>query len=167
MEINLKKYRKDIDDTKKERKKIFKSFQKVKSGTLDRIFENKHEEVFEIIDCLECANCCKTATPVFKNKDIETISKRLRIKPKDFIEKYVYLDHENDFVLKKTPCSFLNKDNTCSIYDIRPAACAGYPHTNRRKINSMLELTEKNTTICPAANEIVKRVFAELENKSK
>lgn len=166
MEINLRKFKKEVEAKKKELKKIFKKFEKVKSGKLDRLFESNHDDVFAETDCLTCANCCKTATPVFKNKDIENISKRLKIKPKEFIDKYVYLDHENDFVLQKTPCSFLNKDNTCSIYDIRPAACAGYPHTNRRKINSMLALTEKNTTICPAANEVVERVFQALE-KSK
>jgi hypothetical protein len=163
MKINLNKFKKEVLDKKKETKKIFKSFQNEKSGALDKAFAENHDEVFEETDCLTCANCCKTATPVFKNKDIETISKRVKLKPQQFIEKYLYLDHENDYVLQSIPCSFLNNDNTCSIYDIRPLACQGYPHTNRRKMNSMLPLTEKNTTICPAANEIVKRVYAQLQ----
>lgn len=30
-----------------------------------------HEEAFEQIDCLQCANCCKNYSPRFKNPDIK------------------------------------------------------------------------------------------------
>ncbi len=59
-------------------------------------------------------------------------------------------------VLKTAPCSFLDEsDNTCFIYDVRPKACAEYPHTNRKKFIQITELTVNNTFICPATYNIV------------
>jgi len=79
-----------------------------------------HDETFEEIDCLTCANCCKTTGPLFTNKDIERISKHFRMKPSAFIDTYLRIDDENDYVLQTVPCSFLGSDNYCSIYKVRP-----------------------------------------------
>ncbi len=46
-------------------------------------------------------------------------------------------------------------NNHCSIYDARPKACAEYPHTNRKHFVQILDLTLKNTFVCPAAYEVV------------
>mgnify|MGYP003719724549 CR=1 FL=1 len=67
-------------------------------------------------------------------------------------------DDENDYVLQSSPCTFLNDDNTCFIYDYRPQACREYPHTDRKKMHQILNLTLENTTVCPAVSEIVDRI---------
>ena len=50
-----------------------------KPGNLDQTFQDLHQQVFEEIDCLKCANCCKTTSPIFYMKDIERAAKALRI----------------------------------------------------------------------------------------
>lgn len=125
---------------------------------LDRQFQKAHEEVFQSMDCLHCANCCKTISPVFKSKDIERIAAHLKLKPGLFIDRYLRIDDEGDYVLQKSPCSFLLPDNTCLVYDVRPAACKSYPHTDRTNMQSLLPLTLKNTLTCPATAVIVERL---------
>jgi Fe-S-cluster containining protein len=65
------------------------------------------------------------------------------------------MDEEQDYVLKSSPCSFLEKDNSCSIYDVRPLACREYPHTDRKNMFQVLEITAENSLICPAVARIV------------
>jgi Fe-S-cluster containining protein len=131
-----------------------------KTNDADKIFHELHEQVFEEIDCLQCANCCKTTSPIFYMKDIERASKALRIKPTQFIENYLIIDDDKDYVLKSAPCPFLDHENYCTIYKDRPTACREYPHTNRKRMHQILEITLKNTLVCPA----VARIF-ELINK--
>ncbi|MEO8759285.1 MAG: YkgJ family cysteine cluster protein [Bacteroidia bacterium] len=125
---------------------------------LDNVFQDAHEEVFEKIDCLTCANCCKTTSPIFYQKDIERLAKRLRMKPFDFTEKYLRIDSDNDYVLKQAPCPFLGDDNYCGVYEDRPTACREYPHTNRKNMYQVLDLVYKNTFVCPAVLKIVDEV---------
>lgn len=131
---------------------------KAKPNTLDEHFHTLHEEVFEEINCLDCANCCKTTSPIFKTKDIERLAAHLRLKPIQFSDKYLRVDEDSDYVLKSSPCPFLGADNYCSVYDYRPEACREYPHTDRRKMHQVLDLAYKNTLICPAVQEIVERL---------
>ena len=71
-------------------------------------------------------------------------------------------------VLKTAPCSFLDEsDNSCFIYDERPKACAEYPHTNRKKFINISDLTVANTTVCPAAYNIVEALKKALPMVSK
>ena len=139
-----------------ENKKFFKKLKKKTPKNLDYIVHELHDEVFEKIDCLTCANCCKTTSPIFTEKDIKRISKHFKMKEIQFIEHYLERDEDDFMVLKQAPCSFLDeRDNTCTIYDVRPKACSEYPHTNRRKFIQLTELTVKNTEICPAVYTIV------------
>ena len=78
--------------------------------------------------------------------------------PADFVERYLQLDHENDYVLKSSPCTFLQEDNKCSVYEDRPLACREYPHTDRKKMHQVLNLTRKNTEICPAVSRMVEQL---------
>lgn len=114
-----------------------------------------HDEVFENTDCLTCGNCCRTTSPIFNQKDIEHLSRRLRIKTVVFVEKYLKIDEDKDYVLKSSPCPFLAEDNTCDVYDDRPTACRGYPHTDRKRFHQLLDLTYENSFICPAVQSIL------------
>jgi uncharacterized protein len=60
--------------------------------------------------------------------------------------------------LKSSPCPFLDSDNYCRIYDDRPKACREYPHTNRKKMIQILDLTYRNTLVCPAVLEMLNRL---------
>ena len=158
MPQRLQHLRQRARDEKKENKKYFEKLAKRKPRELDATAAALHEEVFEHTDCLQCANCCKTASPIFRDKDIERIAGHFRMRPGDFVEKHLHIDEEGDYVLKHQPCPFLGSGNYCSIYDIRPKACREYPHTDRKNFHQILDLTLKNTMICPAAFEVVKRL---------
>ena len=116
------------------------------------------EEVFSNIDCLKCANCCKTTPALVDNEDVNRISKHLRISPKEFVTKHVTKDADGDTVLNRTPCTFLGADNKCTIYEVRPFACKDYPHTNRKKMQQLLPLTVHNARICPAVSRILDNI---------
>jgi Fe-S-cluster containining protein len=144
-----------VDLQKKELKKQLTGLKKINNRQLDDKFHTGHEKAFRNRDCLNCANCCKTTSPIFRNVDIERISKSLGIKTVNFVSKYLKIDEDNDYVLKSSPCAFLAEDNTCSIYEVRPLACREYPHTNRKNMYQILDLTSENMLICPAVAEIV------------
>lgn len=139
-------------------KKLFEVLKRKKPNNLDDVVHQLHDEAFEKIDCMKCANCCKTTSPIFNDRDIDRISRRLRVKPSDFISKYLHKDEDGDLVLNESPCTFLDSENYCLIYEDRPAACREYPHTNRKRFNQLLDLTIKNTYVCPAAFEIVEQM---------
>ena len=142
-------------DKHKENKTFFAKLKKKPPKQLDYIMQDLHEAEFERTACLECANCCKTTGPLFTPKDIERVAKHFKMKQKQFIETYLRLDEENDYVLQSVPCTFLGSDNYCSIYEVRPKACREFPHTDRKKFQQISNLTLKNVAICPAAYNIV------------
>lgn len=156
--MDLLSFREMATSRAKSNKKFLNHIKNGNPRKIDSAFHRLHDEVFEEIDCLECANCCKTTSPIFYQTDIERAARALRIKPGDFIEKYLKVDEDKDFVLKSSPCTFLNDDNYCSIYENRPKACREYPHTNRKKMVQIMDLTYKNTQVCPAVLEIVERL---------
>ena len=147
---------------RKENTKFFKRLKKINSKKLDKSIHDIHQKVFSCTDCLKCANCCKTTGPLFTDKDITRISKHLKLKPSDFTYKYLKIDEDFDYILKKVPCEFLLDDNSCSIYDVRPKACREYPHTDRIKQHQLLEITQKNIEICPAVYNIIEDLKREL-----
>lgn len=156
--IDLHQFKSESDKQSKENKKFLLSLKREDSRDLDEKFHSLHEEVFAETDCLTCANCCKTTSPIFYQTDIERASKALRMKPGQFVEKYLRVDEDKDYVLKTAPCPFLDRENYCSIYQDRPKACREYPHTDRKKMIQILDLTYKNTLVCPAVLEMVKRM---------
>ena len=124
---------------------------------LDRADKNKvlkalpdlHEEAFEKIDCLKCANCCKHFSPRFKTPDVKRISRLLKMRESDFIEKYLRVDDDGDFVVNTKPCPFLGSDNYCSIYENRPSDCRRFPYSDEDVFIKRKELTLKNSSFCP------------------
>jgi Fe-S-cluster containining protein len=155
------KYANDLLEAKakfSENKKLLDQLKRSRPRDLDDRFHQLHEEAFQEIDCLECANCCKTTSPIFIPADIDRIAKGLRMKSVDFIEQYLQVDEEGDYVLKSAPCPFLGEDNKCFVYEDRPRACREYPHTDRKRMYQIMDLTLKNTLVCPAVARIVKRI---------
>ena len=141
-----------------ENKKYFDKLKKKVPKNLDYIMQDLHDAEFKKTDCLQCANCCKTTGPLFTAADIERVSKHLKQKPQQFIERYLQIDEENDYVLKSLPCTFLDVENACMIYEVRPKACREFPHTNRKKFSQITELTLKNLPVCPAAFSIIEKM---------
>ena len=141
MQDQLKSLSKKVQENKRAHRNFFIKLRKKTPKNLDAIMEKLHDDEFKKADCLQCANCCKTTSPIFTNKDIARISKAFRIKTRQFIDTYLTVDADQDYVLKSSPCTFLADDNTCNIYDIRPKACQEYPHTNRKSFEKISDLT--------------------------
>lgn len=123
-----------------------------------------HEAAFAAIDCLNCAACCKNYSPRFKTPDIKRISKHLSMKESRFIDTYLRLDEEGDYVVKQTPCPFLGNDNRCSIYDVRPSDCQRFPYTNEDVLINRARITLKNSTFCPAVFFVLEKLLEAKQN---
>jgi uncharacterized protein len=117
-----------------------------------------HTEVFAKTDCLACANCCKTTPAIVTNADKSRIAKHLGMSPKAFAKSYLMEDINGDYMYKQVPCVFLQSDNVCSIYDVRPEACRRYPHTDEQAYAQRPDLNVANTIVCPAAYQIMMRL---------
>ncbi len=139
-----------LDFFKKNKKKIEK---------WDDEIHYLHEEAMAATDCLQCANCCKSLGPAIYDKDIERISKALRIRPSEVVQTYLRMDEDGDYVFQSIPCPFLMPDNYCMIYDDRPKACREYPHTDRKKFYQLFRLTVKNASTCPVAYDVLENLI--------
>lgn len=158
MNSSLKLKLEGAEKHKKDNQLLVKKLKKSKPKNLDDNAHEAHDAAFDKIDCLECANCCKTTSPIFYDRDIDRLAKHLKIKPSAFVTQYLHLDEVGDYVLNTAPCPFLDYENYCMVYESRPTACREYPHTNRKRFYQILDLSLKNTEICPA----VATVFEEL-----
>lgn len=163
MDSFLRELPKLAKDTEIENKKYFARLKKRTPKNLDVVMQDLHAKEFKKTDCLTCGNCCKTSSPIFTDRDIERISKHLKMKVVNFISQYLDRDADDFYVLKNAPCTFFDSnDNTCFIYDVRPKACSEYPHTNRKKFIQITELTMKNIEICPAVFNIIEALKVKL-----
>lgn len=157
----LDEYKVLLEQAHQESKSIknkIKRLRKYKKGVADRLIHELHEEAFEKIDCLECANCCSSTGPLLTQKDIERIAKFKKMRPGEFVDQFLHIDEDQDYVFNKMPCVFLGNDKYCSIYEVRPKACREYPHTDRSNQQGILSLTAKNALICPAVAYIMKNI---------
>ena len=125
---------------------------------MDQRIHALHSDVFSKIDCLQCANCCKTTGPLFTLADITRISKKLGLSASKFQDQYLQMDEDGDMVLQQTPCAFLAPNNECSIYEFRPKACRSYPHTDMENQSKIFDLTMRNAEICPAVFDILEQL---------
>ena len=145
-EVNLDNWEKTSDD----HQKVYKNYlQRADKNKVLKQLPDLDEEAFEKIDCLKCGNCCRNHSPRFKTPDIKRISKRLKMKESVFIETYLRLDNDGDYINRTTSCQFLGSDNYCSIYEDRPSDCARYPYTAEDVLIKRPQLTMANTQICP------------------
>lgn len=153
-EVQLENWKKRSDEHQKQYKNFLQRADK--NAVLKRL-PDLDEEAFSKIDCLQCAACCKNYSPRFKTPDIKRISKHLRMKESVFIDTYLYLDKEGDYVVKSKPCPFLGADNFCSIYEERPSDCHRFPYTNEDVFLKRPLITIKNSTFCPAVFYVLEK----------
>lgn len=146
-----------------ERKKIYQRLlnRADKNEVLKRL-PDLHEAAFERVDCLSCANCCKNYSPRFKTPDIRRISKMMKMKESVFIDTYLNLDEDGDYVVKSKPCPFLGPDNYCSIYEDRPSDCRRFPYTDEDVIVKRQKLTLKNSEFCPIVYYVLEALNEQL-----
>ncbi len=156
-EVKLDNWEKRSKEHEKQYKQLL---QRADKNKVLKQLPDFHEEAFSKINCLHCANCCKGYSPRFKTPDIKRISKYVGMKEGDFIEKYLDLDKEGDYVTKSSPCPFLDADNYCGIYDHRPSDCARFPYTDEDVILKRPLITLKNSAFCPAVYYVLEKLLA-------
>jgi Fe-S-cluster containining protein len=157
-----KKIIEKANSQKRQTKKYLAGLQKRKIKNLDKLFKISHQKVFEKTNCLECANCCRSLGPLWTFADIERVAAYLKIPKRSFVQKYLRIDEDGDYVFKTMPCPFILEDNLCLIYAVRPKACREYPHSEQKNCASKLSLVAKNSLYCPALYEIIENIKQEL-----
>jgi Fe-S-cluster containining protein len=126
------------------------------------------KEVWKEVDCLTCANCCKTMSPTYTLKDIRRIASHTGMTADEFKKKWLYKERgTGDWLNKQLPCQFLNMDtNMCSIYDVRPADCAGFPHLPKKKMVEYMHVHKQNVEYCPATYKMVEKMMMKIAHGS-
>jgi uncharacterized protein len=123
---------------------------------VDKVTKELHETTFQVVDCMRCANCCKTKTPKFEESDVERISAHLNMASAEFIDRYREADPEEPpYRTRQTPCPLLGEDNRCSVYEVRPTVCREYPYTDKEGLSHRTMSVANNTLVCPAVYHIV------------
>jgi hypothetical protein len=159
-DIKLDSWEKRSEEHQKQYKYLL---QKADKNKVLKLLPELHDAAFEKIDCLQCANCCKNYSPRFKMPDIKRISKYLRIKETVFIDTYLTMDTDGDYVTKTSPCPFLGSDNFCSIYKERPTDCHRFPYTDEDVLLKKPVITIKNSSFCPAVYFVLEGLLANLK----
>lgn len=143
-----------------ERQKSFKQYlQKADKNRVLKQLPELHEEATEAVDCLQCANCCKNYSPRFKTPDVKRIARLLRMRESVFIDTYLKVDEDGDFVVKSSPCPFLGADNYCQIYEDRPSDCRRFPYTDEDVLIKRPALTLKNSSFCPITFYVLEKLL--------
>lgn len=132
------------------------------SKKLDLIVHELYLEISAKIDCKTCANCCRKAWPILKQKDINEFLNGLKVPLAEFKKDFLIKDNDEPggFKFNKLPCPFL-KDNLCSNYEFRPGDCKSYPHLHKKDFVFRLWGVIDNCFICP----IVFNVYENLKEQ--
>jgi uncharacterized protein len=127
---------------------------------LQRIAVKANENVWNNIDCLACANCCKVMSPTYTNADIKRIAVYLKISSDEMKSRWLKKERgTGNWMNKTTPCQFLDlKTNLCGVYEVRPADCAGFPHLNKKRFVDYNHVHKQNLDECPATFKLVERI---------
>lgn len=126
---------------------------------VDALGARLHAEAFRIIDCTRCANCCKTMAVELTGDDIARIATHLALTQEAFTTRYLKRGETGgQWEMARRPCPFLNTDNRCTIYDVRPACCAGYPHTDQPGFTGRTYSHSAGTLTCPAVFWVVEQM---------
>ncbi len=162
MQVNLRSFKQKVSRNAKQFRSFLTKLEKKNPRGLDALTVKLSTEVWNEVDCLSCANCCKSMTPTFTKTDIKRISAHLEMTPAAFSEKWLKYDKQDkDWVNVLRPCQFLNlKTNMCSIYEVRPADCAGFPHLTKKKMTEYIHVHKQNVEYCPATYKMVEKMKA-------
>ena len=165
--VNLRSFKQRVRQRKKAFRKFLSHLAKNPPKELDQLASTVEAEAWTEFDCLTCGNCCKTMTPTYSAKDIRRISAHFNMTVPEFKEKWLYRQRgTGDWLNKNTPCQFLDLGtNMCSIYEIRPADCAGFPHFSKVKMVYYMHTHKQNLEHCPATYRMVEKMMERLKQR--
>src|SRR5437016_12608349 len=111
---------------------------------LDNIVKALSQKYFALIDCTQCANCCRSLQTEFKKSELHTIAKTLGQSIEEFEKQCMSEGMVNP------PCPMLD-GKLCSIYENRPEVCRSFPHLEQPGFTTRLMGVIDNVAICPIA----------------
>ncbi len=158
--VNLRSFRQIVRHNKKRMKGFLTRLENNTPRGLDKMVEEADKAAWVKTDCLDCANCCKTMSPTYTQKDIRRISNHLGMTARAFREKWLYKDKSGDWMNVKQPCQFLDLEtNLCNIYPVRPGDCAGFPHHTKKRMVDYMDMFKQNIGYCPATYRVVQFIM--------
>ncbi len=162
---HLKKLKKKFDLNRKSLRYFITRTENNPPENIDCLMTDVEKEVWEEVSCLSCANCCKVMSPTYTTADIKRISAHLGMRPIDFKEKWLYREKkDNDWMNRFQPCQFLDlKTNMCTIYEVRPADCADFPHFHKHPAKEYFYIHKQNIEYCPATMLMVEKMKEKLK----
>lgn len=165
MSISLRSFKHKARIRKSTLRRFLTKLEKNPPKKLDQLTAIAEKEVWGEINCLSCANCCKVMTPTYTSRDMKRISAHLGMTVEKFKDKWLYKERgTGDWLNRNTPCQFLDLNtNMCSIYEIRPADCAGFPHLPKRKMIDYMHIHKQNLEFCPATYRMVEKIMEKVE----
>ncbi len=142
-----------------------------KDEVLQELMELSVEDLIEVIPkqdryCYSCGECCKNAPSIsFSKEDLAEIAEFFHLSQKDLLDglDIKWREDIEQFLLPANPCPFLDKNNLCKIYKVRPFSCKSYPIGV-----SIYRLTEKEglPLQCPALRDIVSEIVVRKRARS-
>lgn len=163
--MDLQKFGKKAGKKKDELTAFLQKLDEIVPEDMPGLVEKTDVGVWTEVDCMACANCCKTMTPTYTPDDIKRIATHLGMTAASFKNKWLEQDKDNgDWVNKQQPCQFL-VDNKCSIYEVRPADCAEFPHHNKKPFDEYNDTFIQNVHRCPATFLLVSRLKKKVEKE--
>ena len=122
---------------------------------VDGLVKTLSKKYFALIDCMQCANCCRSLHIEFKKSELHAIAKTLGQSINAFRKQYMSEGKVNP------PCPLLN-GNQCSIYENRPDVCRSFPHLEQPEFTSRLIGVIENVATCPIAFNAFEELKAKL-----
>ncbi|MFM8591332.1 MAG: YkgJ family cysteine cluster protein [Sphingomonadales bacterium] len=164
----LRSFRAKVRSRKTAFKRFLTRLEKKPVRGLQQLIVQIEKEVWAEVDCLSCANCCKTMSPTYTPADLKRIARHFGITVPAFKKKWLKQERggDRDWINRSTPCQFLNtKSNKCSIYAIRPLDCSGFPHLPKKFVE-YAHVHKQNLDSCPATFLLVEKLSQQLASRS-
>lgn len=158
----IEHWQKQAESAKDRAFRFFRWLKLLPENRVDPIAKEVHEEVFAVVQCTECANCCRTLKPQFHAREILAASAFLEQTQEEFTQKYLIQNGQGNWEANALPCPLLAENGFCKIYEVRPGDCRGYPHTDKKHFAGRSWGHAENVVTCPAVFAIVERMMARM-----
>ena len=163
--VNLRSFRQKVRHNKSKFRRFLTKLEKNGPKNIRSLIDPIEKQVWKEVDCLGCGNCCKTMSPRFNLTDQKRIAAHLDMTVAELREKWLYREKggDRDWLNRSAPCQFLDlKNNMCSIYEVRPTDCAGYPHL-RKNLHEYGHVHKQNLECCPASYRLVEKMMSQFK----
>ena len=158
--VNFRSFRKKLSLYRQTYRSFLNSVTRLQPAGISKLSAATVPEVWANVDCLTCANCCKKMTPTFTDKDVRRVAAHFNQSPEAFRRQWLKKDRNQDWINKTEPCQFLDmQTNMCSIYEVRPADCSGFPYLSKRNWADYAAIHKQNIDYCPATFKLVEKMY--------